>query len=206
MNRKVSALILAASMTAALAVPGFADETAAEDTTEASDYEFTFSYDEDIDPEVYDGVWFSTGLGFDLYLPGDWKALDVTEIDGAEDAGIVFMFQSPEEVEEGVMGTAAVSANEVTGIEDLNTIYDELDRTGDYDYLHYCLINEIPCVYFQSSKLNADGVAFASNDILYTVTIAPDDCEDFDPYITNIIASLRFTEDESVSEESTEAE
>ena len=212
--KKAFVLAMAAALTAAAWTPAMAKEKTTEVETEAVSEEaseaeqntLVLSY-EDIDPEVYDGVWVSTGYGFDLYLPSDWNVLDASEIDGAEDAGIVYMAQAEEALEDGTKATVTVSAKKVDGIENLQQIYEELDETGEYSSLTYCDANGIPAVGFDSKEQNVSGLAFADTDgYMYVVAVTPNDNKDFAAAERNIILSVSPTLTEESSSEAETAE
>ena len=74
-TKNVLALILALVLAAGcMAVPAYAagQEGSTPDNPVKMDYH-------DIDTSVYNGVWVSTGLGFDVYLPEDWVIVELTK-------------------------------------------------------------------------------------------------------------------------------
>ena len=88
MKKRVLALMMAGMMVFGGTMPVFAE---ADTETEAQSEEpIVWSY-EDIDPDVYDGEWFSFEYGFDLYLPTDWEEADISDSDN-----MVYALNSPD--------------------------------------------------------------------------------------------------------------
>ncbi len=184
MKKSIVALALAAAMMVTPAA-AFADETEA-----ASGQTYSFTYD-DIDESVYDGTWLSFVQGFDMYLPSDWNVIDVTTIDGAEDAGITFMAQAPEANADGVAWTVAVATIPDVTVDSVEQIQDELSKDSTMTNLEQADVNGIGMVSFSIEKNNVEGVAFADDQgTLYTVQFSPINDADFVPYETNMLVSI----------------
>lgn len=196
MKKSIVALAIAAAMMVT-PVTVFADET------EAPDEVYQFSY-EDIDESVYDGTWVTFVQGFDMYLPIDWNVLDVSSIDGAEDAGVTFMAQAPEANADGVNWTVAVATIPDVTVDSLEQIYDELSKDDSMSGLAYGDLNGIGAVSYSIESQNVEGVAFADDEgIMYTVSFSPMNDDDFTPYESNMLISISPSEE---VETETEAE
>ena len=188
MKKSILALAIAAAMMVSPAAV-FADET------EGTDEVVTFSY-EDIDDSVYDGTWVSFIDGFDMYLPSDWDVVDPTTVDGAEDAGIYFMAQSPEENADGAKWSVIVAAVPDVNVESVEQIYDELSADDTTSGEAYADLNGIGAVGFDIVDNDVTGVAFADDEgTLYTVQFAPSSDEDYLPYVANMLMSISPSEE-----------
>ena len=106
--RKRLAAVLAAMMVVSAISPAVYAEDATAGTTPDNPVEFSY---EDIDETVYDGAWFETGLGFDVYLPEEWEEVDIT--DEMAEAGLMFMAGEP-----GGGANIAITAAEIPAITD----------------------------------------------------------------------------------------
>lgn len=187
-KKSILALAIAAAMMVSPAAV-FADET------EATDEVVTFSY-EDIDDTVYDGTWVSFIHGFDMYLPSDWDVVDPATVDGAEDAGITFVAQSPEANADGANWSVVVAAVPDVDVESVEQIYDELSADETVSGQAYADLNGIGAVGFDIVDSDVTGVAFADDEgTLYTVQFAPSSDEDFLPYMANMLMSISPSEE-----------
>lgn len=201
MKKSIVALALAASMIVTPAA-AFADETEG-----AADQIIKLSY-EDINEEVYDGAWLSLPeeIGIDMYLPVDWNVLDVSTVDGAEDAGIAFMAQAPEANADNIFWTVAAAKIPDVTVDSVDQIVDELSKDKTMTNVMVADVNGIGAVSFSIEEKNVEGLAFAGLDgSLYTVQFSPMNDDDFSPYEGNMILSISPTE-EGESEAATEAE
>lgn len=90
MKKRVLALMMAGMMVFGGTMPVFAEADTDTETEAQSEEPIVWSY-EDIDPDVYDGEWFSFEYGFDLYLPTDWEEADISDSDN-----MVYALNSPD--------------------------------------------------------------------------------------------------------------
>lgn len=200
MKKSIVALAVAAAMMVTPAA-AFADET------EAGDQIITLSYD-DINEDIYDGVWVSLPeeIGIDMYLPADWNVLDVSTVDGAEEAGIAYMAQAPEANADGIFWTVAAAKVPDVTVDSVDQIVEELSQDSTMTNVMVADVNGIGAVSFSIEEKNVEGLAFAGLDgSLYTVQFSPMNDDDFSPYEGNMILSICPTE-EGETEALTEAE
>ncbi len=209
MSRKVLAIVLAASMAFGGSLAAFAEDAtegaaAQSMTIDFMNDEVTMGEDtakmEDIFGELYEGTWVTIGdLGFDLYLPNEWQQVDLSQIEGAEESGVVF---SAMDAEKG--WNVVVSANQLAQETTAEAILAELSATDGYEDVAQLNLNEINAVTFENktSEKPTSGVAFLSGDlsVLYTVQCGPSDDDAFEGTAGYILASVS----ESVAEAETE--
>ena len=197
MKKVLAMIMLVVMIGAAMGTAAFADE-AEPGSTADNPVEMTL---EDVDEDLYDGVWVETGLGFDVYLPEDWVLVDIT--DEMADAGLVFMAG-----EDGgganLTITLAEIPEEVAKDYDYEKLGEELAQTNTTAM--YALLNGIPAVVFENEETKVSGFAMLTEDgfIITGVISAPSDDEEvyeaFAPYMKNIIMSVSPTEAEENEE------
>lgn len=190
MKKKVLALMMAGMMVVGGAMPVFAE---AETETEAQSESDTivWSY-EDIDPDVYDGEWFSFDYGFDLYLPTDWEEADIEDSDN-----IVYALNSPD----GRMSMAVTcnTAEEMGTKAELDAVKIALEGEG-FTGLADAEINGIPAVGFDGEE-NVSGIAFVGESgNMYSIIVGPLENEDDQKIALNIFMSFSETETEAETE------
>ena len=212
--KKVALLMAALLTVSAFGMTVYAEAT--EETTEATeeaveipetsaDAPIVFSY-ENIDESVYEGVWVSTGLGFDVYLPADWVLVDITEEQAA--AGLAFMAG-----EDGGGANMAVTCTEIPDGYTYDQLYEELK--GANTNAIYASLNDIPAIVFENEETMVSGYCIMAENGLITgvISASSNDKETYDafaPYITNIVSSISGTvtedaEGEEAAEETEEA-
>ena len=193
MKKKI-ALMMATMMTAAAIAP----MAYAEAETEAAlgttvDNPIGCDY-HDMDPDVYEGAWVSTGLGFDMYLPADWVLTDIS--DEEAEAGLVFRAG-----EEGgganVCITCTLIPEEVADTYDYEAMKAEYDAAGISAM--YADLNGIPAILFDNDDAKVSGFSIIPGDgTVISGVIAPPSDEEYDdyaPYGQNMIMSVSPTEE-----------
>ena len=187
--KKALCVAMAIMMTAGMAVAVNAEEAGS-----TPDNPVSFDY-HDLDPEVYEGAWVDTGLGFDMYLPADWAVEEIT--DEMVEAGVVF-----------------VAGSEETGANTVITFTEIPEEAGDYDMeklgaelaasnsvAMFVDLSGIPAVIFENEESESDGFAMLTDGgyLISGVISGPRDVafEDNDPLFQNIITSISPTEEET---------
>ena len=198
--RKRLAAVLAAMMVASAISPAVYAEDATAGTTPDNPVEFSY---EDIDETVYDGAWFETGLGFDVYLPEEWEEVDIT--DEMAEAGLMFMAGEP-----GGGANIAITAAEIPADQadsyDIEQLGEEL--AGTVTTAMYADLSGIPAVIFENEETKVSGFSTVVAGYIVTGVIsAPsdDEYEEYGPHIMNIITSVSLTPDEDSTAESSES-
>ena len=195
MKKRVLALMMAGMMVFGGTMPVFAE---ADTETEAqSEDPIVWSY-EDIDPDVYDGEWFSFEYGFDLYLPTDWEEADISDSDN-----MVYALNSPD----GKMSMAITcnTAEEMGTKAELDAVKAALESEG-FTGLADAEINGISTVGFDGEQ-NVSGIAFVGESgNMYSIIVGPIEDEDSQAIALNIFRSFSETETEADTEADTEAE
>lgn len=198
--RKRLAAVLAAMMVVSAVSPAVYAEDATVGTTPDNPVEFSY---EDIDETVYDGAWFETGLGFDVYLPEEWEEVDIT--DEMAEAGLMFMAGEP-----GGGANIAITAAEIpadqTDSYDIEQLGEEL--AGTVTTAMYADLSGIPAVIFENEETKVSGFSTVVAGYIVTGVIsAPsdDEYEEYGPHIMNIITSVSLTPDEDSTAESSES-
>lgn len=198
--RKRLAAVLAAMMVVSAISPAVYAEDATAGTTPDNPVEFSY---EDIDETVYDGAWFETGLGFDVYLPEEWEEVDIT--DEMAEAGLMFMAGEP-----GGGANIAITAAEIPAEQadtyDIKQLGEEL--AGTVTTAMYADLSGIPAVIFENEETKVTGFSTVVAGYIVTGVIsAPsdDEYEEYGPHIMNIITSVSLTPDEDSSAESAES-
>ena len=147
--RKRLAAVLAAMMVVSAISPAVYAEDATAGTTPDNPVEFSY---EDIDETVYDGAWFETGLGFDVYLPEEWEEVDIT--DEMAEAGLMFMAGEP-----GGGANIAITAAEIPAEQadtyDIKQLGEEL--AGTVTTAMYADLSGIPAVIFENEETKVTG-------------------------------------------------
>lgn len=191
--KKRIAMIMTAMLTAAAIAPCAYAEAETEAVPGTSlDNPIMFDY-HDMDPDVYEGAWVSTGLGFDLYLPADWVLTDISEEEAA--AGLVFRAG-----EEGgganVCLTCTAIPEEVADTLDYDMLKAELDANVSESF--FLDLNGIPAIGYDSEESKTSGFSILPGDgTLISGVVAPpsdEEYEDFAPYFQNIFMSVSPTE------------
>ncbi len=197
--KKSIGVALALMMTVSMPVCAMAEEEAGS----SPDNPVVFSYS-DIDDSVYEGTWYKTGLGFDVYLPDDWEVSDVPE--EAAEQGVVFIAGEDEENGGANMIINCAELPEEAANYDLATLGEDLSAT--YPSMVYADLNGIPAVVFESDENEISGFAFLTEDnYIVSGVISPSPeigYEEYSPYFKNMIISVSPTEEES-TEADTEA-
>ena len=198
--RKRLAAVLAAMMVVSAVSPAVYAEDATAGTTPDNPVEFSY---EDIDETVYDGAWFETGLGFDVYLPEEWEEVDIT--DEMAEAGLMFMAGEP-----GGGANIAITAAEIPADQadsyDIEQLGEEL--AGTVTTAMYADLSGIPAVIFENEETKVSGFSTVVAGYIVTGVIsAPsdDEYEEYGPHIMNIITSVSLTPDEDSTAESSES-
>ena len=198
--RKRLAAVLAAMMVVSAISPAVYAEDATAGTTPDNPVEFSY---EDIDETVYDGAWFETGLGFDVYLPEEWEEVDIT--DEMAEAGLMFMAGEP-----GGGANIAITAAEIPADQadsyDIEQLGEEL--AGTVTTAMYADLSGIPAVIFENEETKVSGFSTVVAGYIVTGVIsAPsdDEYEEYGPHIMNIITSVSLTPDEDSTAESSES-
>lgn len=192
-RKKWLAFMMAGAMVLGCGLSAFAEETEENAGAEDSDTILELSY-EDIDPDVYEGEWFSFEYGFDLYLPVDWAEMEITD-DMLED-GVVYDLA---DTVTGMNVAISVVTLEELGEEiELEEIYQELESNG-YEELYYVDCNGIGGVGYDVPDENISGIAFlgeSGNMYLVTLGPVPEGDETAEATATNILLSLSPSETE----------
>ena len=187
--KKALCVAMALAMTVGMSAAVFADETES-----AQEGVVKFSY-QDIDPDVYEGAWFSTGLGFDMYLPADWEVAELT--DDMVEAGVAFVAGNEEDGANTVITYTQVP--EEAGDYDMDALGEEIAAANTTAV--YADLNGIPAVIFENEESEVDGFAMLAEGgyVISGVISAPADVEfaDYDPFFQNIIMSISPTEAET---------
>ena len=198
--RKRLAAVLAAMMVVSAVSPAVYAEDATVGTTPDNPVEFSY---EDIDETVYDGAWFETGLGFDVYLPEEWEEVDIT--DEMAEAGLMFMAGEP-----GGGANIAITAAEIPADQadsyDIEQLGEEL--AGTVTTAMYADLSGIPAVIFENEETKVSGFSTVVAGYIVTGVISAPSDDEYDengPHIMNIITSVSLTPDEDSTAESSES-
>ena len=199
MRKRLAAVLAAMMVVSAISPAVYAEEETA-GTTPDNPVEFSY---EDIDETVYDGAWFETGLGFDVYLPEEWEEVDIT--DEMAEAGLMFMAGEP-----GGGANIAITAAEIPAEQadsyDIEQLGEEL--AGTASTAMYADLSGIPAVIFENEETKVTGFSTVVAGYIVTGVIsAPsdDEYEEYGPHIMNIITSVSLTPDEDSTAESSES-
>jgi hypothetical protein len=191
--------IMTAVMMAALAAPAvFAEETEAGIGT-TSDNPIVFDYN-DVDASVYEGQWWDTGLGFDMYLPADWIDADLTE--EMVESGLVHIYG---EDGGGANCTIICTAlpEEVADTYDIDQLGAELAESNTTAL--FADLSGIPAVVFENDETCISGFSMLTDDgyLIQGVISAPsdDEYEEYGPVFMNITTSISPTVSEEASTE-----
>ncbi len=197
--RKQVAIVTAAlmAMTVFAAPAAFADETEA-GVGSTSDNPIVFDY-HDIDETVYEGQWWDTGLGFDMYLPADWVDADLTE--EMVEAGVVHIYG-----EDGGGANCTIVYTElpaeVADTYDIDQLGTELAASNTTAM--FADLSGIPAVIFENDETCISGFSMLTEDgyMIQGVISAPSDdqYEEYGPVFGNITMSISPTETEAETE------
>lgn len=180
--KKALCVAMALMMTASMSTAAFA-----EDAGSSVDNPIQFDY-HDIDETVYDGVWYATGLGFDVYLPDTWTQAELT--DEMTEAGVAFM-----------AGDEETGANMVISVGELP------EEAKDYDLEQlgvelaasnttalYADLSGIPAVIFENDDTEISGFSMLTETgyLISGVMSAPRDVsyDDYGPFFYNMTLSI----------------
>jgi hypothetical protein len=199
MKKRLAAVLATVMVMSAITPAVYAEEATAGSTP---DNPVEFSY-EDIDATVYDGAWFETGLGFDVYLPEDWEEVEIT--DEMAGAGLMFMAGEP-----GGGANIAITATEIPAEQvdtyDIGQLGEEL--AASTSTAMYADLSGIPAVIFENEEAKTSGFStVAAGYVITGVISAPSDdqYEEFAPYFMNILTSVSLTPEEDSTAESAES-
>lgn len=190
MKKRVLALMMAGMMVFGSAMPVFAEAETETEVQSESDT-IVWSYEE-IDPDVYDGEWFSFEYGFDLYLPTDWEEADIEDSDN-----MVYALNSPD----GKMSMAITcnTAEEMGTKAELDAVKKALESEG-FTGLADAEINGLSAVGFDGEQ-NVSGIAFVGESgNMYSIIVGPLDDEDSQAIALNIFKSFSPSETEADTE------
>jgi opacity protein-like surface antigen len=199
MKKRIAIVTAALMALAAFAAPAaFADETEAV-AGSTSDNPIVFDY-HDIDETVYEGQWWDTGLGFDMYLPADWVDADLTE--EMVEAGVVHIYG-----EDGGGANCTIVCTELPAeaadTYDIDQLGTELAASNTAAM--FADLSGIPSVVFANDETCISGFAMLTGDgyMIQGVISAPSDdqYEEYGPVFENITMSISPT----VAEAETEA-
>lgn len=139
----------------------------------------------DMDPSVYDGVWMSTGLGFDVYLPEDWVLVEITKEQA--DAGLVFMAG-----EEGGGANMSVTLTPTPAGYGMEQLGQELAASATTAM--YANLNGLGAVVFENDDTKVTGYCMLTedNDLITGVMSAPSDdqYDAYTPWLKNMLLSV----------------
>lgn len=194
MKKSIFAVAMAAALAAA-PMTAFAEEET-EAASEAD--ELVLDYNR-IDESVYEGTWISTGLGFDLYLPSDWNVIDPATVEGAEDEGLVFMAQEPEDSNgDGVLWTVDVTVSDPGQFTDIDDLYTQASAEETWENVIYVDANGIPAIGFDIPDKKVSGLGFVTDKGAFaTFQFVPNDDDDFNAYLANMLNSVSPTEEDA---------
>ena len=190
--KKTLGMALAVLMASSLTVAAYAGE----DAGSTADNPVEFSY-EDIDTSVYDGAWFDTGLGFDVYLPEDWEESELT--DEMTQAGVAFVAGEDEETGGANMIITCSELPDVAAGYTLEQLGQELAAANTTAL--FADLNGIPAVIFENDETGISGYAFLTeNGYIVAGVISPSPeigYEDYGPYFQNMIMSVSPSEEDA---------
>ena len=185
--RKVLSLLLV-SMLVLSAISVSAAEKSG--TGQSKDDPVVFSKD-DIDESAFEGAWFETGNGFDVYLPAKWEVQEVTEENAAK--GLQCLIGNPG-------GGANITVTHVAQPDgyDIDAMYKEL-TAKNYATLVYSDMNGVPGVAFDDLENYVGGFMTILDGEVVTFIVSPpsnDEYEAFAPSMKNILSSISYSEKE----------
>lgn len=185
--RKVLALFFA-SVLALSAISVAAAEKSGSGTS--TDDPVIFSRD-NIDESVYEGAWFETGNGFDVYLPADWEVQEVSEENAAK--GLQCLIGQPG-------GGANVTVTHAAAPDGYNIdkMFEELSA-NNYATLVYVDANGIPGIAWDDLENYTGGFITLQDGEIVTFIVSPpsnDEYEAFASSMKNIFNSISYTEAE----------
>ncbi len=202
MTKKFLAPLLAAVMMISVDTT-FAGESTQERVTEAEAVPMQVLNFEDMDPELYEGAWVSFG-SFNVFQPEAWEEVDLSKVEGAEEAGTVYSAFDPEKGWSYVVAAAAVPEDTTA-----ESTLEDLKKAKSYDEVTPVALNSLNAVRFDYNAAGTvtRGVAFLSGDhtVRYTVMVSPYNDEDFAPIADGILQSVS-PATESVTEVDSEDE
>lgn len=206
MKKRIALMTTAVMVVATIAVPAvFANQTD-EAAGSTVDNPIVFDY-QDIDESIYEGKWFDTELGFEVYLPADWEESEVT--DEMAEAGLVFIAGENEETGgANLVITYTEVPEEVKESYDLEQLGLELAETNTTAM--YADLNGIPAVIFENDETQVNGFAFLTSNgfvISGVISASPEiGYEEYGPYIMNMTMSISPTESDTEAESGSESE
>lgn len=189
--KKLIALMLCGAMVLGSSAITFAEAEEAAETEVAEDIT-VLSYDENLDPEVYDGTWVTCFGVFDLYLPSDWNIL--VNADPAEEVENNVYFSAESEDQTQAV-SISYAPSEYTDIEQVAAAYAEMEGFSEVELV---ILNDIPCVSYEyeTEEVFTTGVvALGDQGGLYNVTVGTEAAgkEEAYPVFVNILVSFSAT-------------
>lgn len=196
--KKAMAIMLATALTfSATVAPVLADDA---EVGTSRDNPIVLTYN-DMDPDLYAGAWFDTGIGFEVYLPEEWVEVEVTEENAA--AGLLYMAG-----QDGGGANFTMTYAQVPEGYTEDQLYEELKASMTSAY--YCDLNDLPVILFENEESAVSGFSLVVDDMAYTAVMsAPsdDEYEEFSPVIANAIMSFSvILEDNATSSAESAAE
>ena len=181
MNKKsILAFLLVLALFAGCMTAAYADgqEGSTPDNPVKLDYH-------DMDASVYDGVWVSTGLGFDVYLPADWELVEITKEQA--DAGLAFMAG-----EKGGGANMTVTLSGTPANYSIEQLGKEL--AASVTTAMYADLNGLDAVIFENDDTKVTGYCMLTvdNDLITGVMSAPSDdqYDAYTPWLKNMLMSV----------------
>lgn len=195
--KKVMAGLCAAAMVGSMAMPVMAEEE--EVTEEAGDEEILALDYTMIDESIFEGTWITCFDVFDIYLPSDWDVL--VNVGADEEPEDNIYFQAASEDQTRSVAITYTQGEEGMTLEDMEAALTE-NGFSDFAYMN---INDIATLAYEApvdGGISTGGI-IALDDVggVYNVTLgAPEDDEEFQSYVNNIICSFSNTGTEKVED------
>ena len=136
----------------------------------------------------YEGIWQPFEDGFQLYLPREWSAIEVT--DAQAEAGLFYRAGSGD----GTTGIA-VGYMSARGLDTVDALAQDFRRTG-YSAVKAGWLNGIPAIRFDRPEDDYCGVAFfhpAYPDYVLYVYLSPRDSDEGEALLSSVTPLPDFT-------------